>query len=373
MNNKNLISTSLILLISFDVYAFNINDLILPKDFEISIFANNLDTPRQISETDDGYVIVGSKKGDKIYALFDQDLNGHAEKKILVADGLKNPTGVTVHEGDLYFAEIDTIWVIEDIDEWLSQNSNLLPSKKIYMNDLPSETWHGFKYIDFGPDGNLYIPVGVPCNICLDPQTKDHRFAAIHKYKDGELITVADGVRNSVGFDWHPITKKMYFSDNGRDWLGDDSPSCELNVVDKEGSFYGYPYKHAKDVVDPEFGHLIPSVDKKFVDPIAELGPHVAPLGITFYDNDAFPAKYHNSVFVALHGSWNRTKKSGYTVVFVKLDDDGNYLYQENFISGWLANESAWGRPVSPFIMKDGSMLISDDKYNAIYRISYKG
>ncbi len=351
----------------------DLDKLTLPSGFEISIFADNLDSPRQISETDDGYIIAGSKKGDKIYALYDQDLDGYAEKRILIADGLQNPTGVSVFNGDLYFAEIDTIWTIKDIDKWLRQNSQLLPKKTIYMNNLPSETWHGFKYIDFGPDGNLYIPVGVPCNICLDPQTKDPRFAAIHKYKDGELITVADGVRNSVGFDWHPITKKMYFSDNGRDWLGDDSPSCELNVVDKEGSFYGYPYKHAKDVVDPEFGHLIPSVDKKFVDPIAELGPHVAPLGITFYDNDAFPAKYHNSVFVALHGSWNRTKKSGYTVVFVKLDDDGNYLYQENFISGWLANESAWGRPVSPFIMKDGSMLISDDKYNAIYRISYKG
>ena len=351
----------------------DLDKLNLPSGFEISIFADNLDSPRQISETDDGYIIAGSKKGDKIYALYDQDLDGYAEKRILIADGLQNPTGVSVFNGDLYFAEIDTIWTIKDIDKWLRQNSQLLPKKTIYMNNLPSETWHGFKYIDFGPDGNLYIPVGVPCNICLDPQTNDPRFAAIHKYKDGELITVADGVRNSVGFDWHPITKKMYFSDNGRDWLGDDSPSCELNVVDKEGSFFGYPYKHAKDVVDPEFGHLIPSVDKKFVDPIAELGPHVAPLGITFYDNDAFPVKYHNSVFVALHGSWNRTKKSGYTVVFVKLDDDGNYLYQENFISGWLANESAWGRPVSPFIMKDGSMLISDDKYNAIYRISYKG
>ena len=360
--------------ISFFMNAYSdLDKLNLPDGFEISIFAKDLDSPRQITQTNDGYVIVGSKKGDKIYALYDQDLDGYAEKRILIAEGLQNPTGVSVFEGDLYFAEIDTIWIIKDIDQWLKQNSQLLPNKTIYMNNLPSETWHGFKYIDFGPDGNLYIPVGVPCNICLEPQTEDPRFAAIHKYKDGELITVADGVRNSVGFDWHPVTKKMYFSDNGRDWLGDDSPSCELNVVDKEGSFYGYPYKHAKDVIDPEFGHLIPAVDKKFVDPIAELGPHVAPLGITFYDNDAFPEKYQNSVFVALHGSWNRTKKSGYTVDFVKLDDDGNYLYQENFVSGWLSNESAWGRPVSPFIMRDGSMLISDDKYNAIYRISYKG
>ena len=351
----------------------NLNKLMIPQGFEITIFADDLNTPRQIAETDEGYVIVGSKKGDKIYALLDNDLDGYAEKKVLIAEGLQNPTGVTIFEGDLYFAEIDTIWIVKNIDEWLNKKSKSLPKKSIYMNNLPSETWHGFKYIDFGPDGNLYIPVGVPCNICIEPQTNDNRFAAIHKYVDGELITVADGVRNSVGFDWHPLTKKMYFSDNGRDWLGDDSPSCELNVVNEEGSFYGYPYKHSKDVIDPEFGHLIPTVDKKFVDPIAELGPHVAPLGIAFYDGNVFPEKYKNSVFVALHGSWNRTKKSGYTIVFVKLDNDGNYLYQEDFISGWLSNEAAWGRPVSPFIMKDGSMLISDDKYNVIYRVSYKG
>ena len=171
-------------------------------------------------------------------------------------------------------------------------NFDKLPKKEVYMDDLPSETWHGYKYIDFGPDGNLYIPVGVPCNICLEPQTKDKRFAAIHKYVDGKLVTVASGVRNSVGFDWHPKTNKLYFSDNGRDWLGDNSPSCELNVIEEDGSFYGYPYKHAKDVIDPEFGKLIPNVDMEFVDPIAELGPHVAPLGIAFYDKNKFPEKY---------------------------------------------------------------------------------
>tara|TARA_Y100000591_G_scaffold219864_1_gene191336 strand:- start:3 stop:1151 length:1149 start_codon:yes stop_codon:yes gene_type:complete len=367
------------LLFSIFVISFYINansdldKLNVPNGFEIAIFADNLNSPRQIAETDEGYVIAGSKKGNEIYALLDQDLDGYAEKRILIADNLQNPTGVTVYGGDLYFAEIDTIWIIKNIDNWLNSNSGTLPSKSIFMNNLPSETWHGFKYIDFGPDGNLYIPVGVPCNICIEPQTNDKRFAAIHKYVDGELVTVADGVRNSVGFDWHPVTKKMYFSDNGRDWLGDDSPDCELNIIDAEGSFYGYPYKHAKNVIDPEFGHLIPSINKKFIDPIAELGPHVAPLGIAFYDQDIFPAKYKNSLFVALHGSWNRTKKSGYKLVFIQLDDEGNYVSQEDFITGWLSSESAWGRPVSPYTMRDGSMLLSDDKYNVIYRISYKG
>ena len=366
----------LILLTSFSDFS-NANSYLdklnIPDGFEISIYADNLDSPRQLAETDKGYIVAGSKKGDKIFAFHDLNSDGYAEERILIAENLQNPTGVTFYNGDLYFAEIDTIWVIKDIDNWLNSSSKTLPTKSVYMDNLPSETWHGFKYIDFGPDGNLYIPVGVPCNICLEPQTKDTRFAAIHKYVDGELITVADGVRNSVGFDWHPVTGKLYFSDNGRDWLGDDSPSCELNVVDDEGSFYGYPYKHAKDVIDPEFGYLLPSLEKDLVDPIAELGPHVAPLGIAFYDKENFPAKYKNSVFVALHGSWNRTKKSGYTLVFIKLDDDGNYLYQEDFISGWLSNESAWGRPVSPYIMSDGSMLLSDDKYNVIYKVSYKG
>ncbi len=358
---------------SFIFSSPDLEKLNVPDGFEISIYADGLDSPRQLAETDEGYVVVGSKKGDKIFALYDSNFDGYAEKRILISDNLQNPTGVTVHDGNLYFAEIDTIWVIEDIDKWLNSNSKSLPNKSIYMDNLPSETWHGFKYIDFGPDDNLYIPVGVPCNICLEPQTKDTRFAAIHKYVDGELITVADGVRNSVGFDWHPVTGKLYFSDNGRDWLGDDSPSCELNVIDKEGSFFGYPYKHAKNIIDPEFGHLLTSFERELVDPIAELGPHVAPLGIAFYDKDNFPKKYKNSVFIALHGSWNRTKKSGYTLVFVKLDDNGDYLYQEDFISGWLSNESAWGRPVSPYIMKDGSMLLSDDKYNVIYRVIYKG
>jgi len=351
----------------------NLNKLNVPDGFEISIFADNLESPRQLAETDAGYVIAGSKKGDSIYALYDEDLDGYAEKRILIADKLQNPTGVTIHKGDLYFAEIDTIWVVKDIDTWLNSNSKSIPAKSIYMNDLPSDTWHGFKYIDFGPDDNLYIPVGVPCNICIEPQTNDKRFAAIHKYVDGKLITVADGVRNSVGFDWHPVTKKLYFSDNGRDWLGDDSADCELNVINTEGSFFGYPFKHAKNVIDPEFGHLIPSIDREFVDPIAELGPHVAPLGIAFYDKDIFPVKYRNSIFVALHGSWNRTKKSGYKLVFIQLDEDGNYVSQEDFITGWLSNELAWGRPVSPFIMNDGSMLLSDDKFNVIYKVSYRG
>ena len=363
-----------ILIISLPVNSNGIDNLNIPKGFEISIYADNLNSPRQITETKNGFIIVGSKNGDKIYALYDKDKDGFAEKRILIKSNLQNPTGVTYHDGNLYFAEIKDVWVIKEIDSWLLSSENNPPKVELFMNNLPSETWHGFRHLNFGPDNNLYIPIGVPCNICLEPQTKDKRFAAIHKYENGKLVMVADGVRNSVGIDWHPVTKKLYFSDNGRDWLGDNSPSCELNVIEEDGSFYGYPYKHAKDVIDPEFGKLIPNVDMEFVDPIAELGPHVAPLGIAFYDKNEFPEKYKNSLFIALHGSWNKYNgKSGYKVIFVKLDSNGDYIYQEDFISGWLQNEKDWGRPVSPFIMSDGTMLISDDKFDVIYKIQYKG
>ena len=371
---KSVFIIYLIYFFSFFINAdSNLTKLSLPKGFEISIFADGLESPRQITETQSGFIIVGSKNGDKIFALFDGDRDGYAEINITVASGLQNPTGVTYHNGDLYFAEIEEVWVIKDIDKQLLSDSGN-PSIELYIDGLPSETWHGLRHLNFGPDNNLYIPIGVPCNNCLEPQTEDKRFAAIHKYENGKLVMVADGVRNSVGIDWHPVTKKLYFSDNGRDWLRDNSPSCELNVLDNEGSFFGYPYKHAKDVIDPEFGKLIPTVNKEFIDPIAELGPHVAPLGIAFYDKDRFPEKYKNSLFIALHGSWNKYNgKSGYKVIFVKLDSAGDYVYQEDFITGWLQNEKDWGRPVSPFIMRDGSMLISDDKYDVIYKIQYKG
>ena len=372
---KSLYFSLLFIFLIPNIESEEINNLNLPEGFEINIFANNLDTPRQIAETDNGHILVGSKSGSEVIALIKTNKNGKYEK-VIVANDLKNPAGVSVFMGDLYFAEMDSVWVIENIDLWLESDHKKLPEKKIYMNDLPKETWHGLKYIDFGPDGNLYIPVGAPCNSdqCLIKKQEDSRFAAIHKYDGNKLVSVAEGVRNSVGFDWHPVTRKLYFSDNGRDWLGDNTPSCELNVIDEEGSFFGFPYKHAKNIIDPKHGNLISNLGMDFVDPIAELGPHVAPLGIAFYDGKIFPEKYQNSVFVALHGSWNKYNgKSGYKVVLVQLDEEGNYLNQEDFILGWLSNEDAWGRPAAPFVMSDGSLLISDDKYNVIYRVTYKG
>ena len=363
---------SVFTMLQADLYASSntINQLQIEEGFNIEIFVENIDTPRQMAESDNGNIFVGSRSGGTI-SVIDKNKNIR-----VIAKDLSNSTGVTYHDGDLYFSEVNSIWKISDIDNTLKNTKGIL-RKELVTNNLPSDTWHGWKWIDFGPDEKLYVPVGAPCNIC-NPSLEeeygfDDRYASIMRLNEGEWEFVARGVRNTVGFDWHPKTNKLYFSDNGRDWLGDDSPSCELNVINEEGDFFGYPYKHAKNVIDPEYGHLIPTVNRDFVDPIAELGPHVAPLGIAFYDQDTFPDKYKNSIFVALHGSWNRTKKSGYKVVFVQLDDKGNYINQEDFITGWLSNENAWGRPVSPLVMKDGTMLLSDDKHNVIYRISYKG
>ena len=208
--------------------------------------------------------------------------------------------------------------------------------------------------------------VGAPCNICL---SENPQYASIIKLRDDNWEYVARGVRNSVGFDFHPETNKLYFGDNGRDWLGDDSPACELNRVDEDGLFYGFPYQHSLNVKDPEYGDLKSGYD--YVDPILELGAHVAPTGLAFYDGEMFPKKYKNNIFITLHGSWNRSKKVGYKVIRVVLDGEGDVVDTKDFISGWLDGEKVLGRPAAPLIISDGSLLISDDKANVIYRITY--
>ena len=358
----------IIFISSSNLSAIDLDELVLEEGFSISIFAENLDSPRQMVEGRNGTIFVGERNG-KILALRDSDNNGQVDLKIIVADGLTYSTGVSLFNGDLYFSEISQIWKIENIENWIANYSvnSKLPEKILVVDNLPEDKWHGWKWLKHDKDGSLYFNIGAPCNICL---SENPQFASILKYKDGDLSYVAKGVRNTVGFDFHPITNMLFFTDNGRDWLGDDSPSCELNRLDFEGQFFGYPFKHASDVIDPEFGNINPGYD--FADPILELGAHVAPTGVSFYDGDMFPEKMRNNLFIALHGSWNRTKKVGYKLIRVEMDKEGNVLNTFDFVTGWLRNEKVSGRPSAPIMKSDGSLLLSDDKANVIYRITYK-
>ena len=348
--------------------AINLSQLSLDDGFNIYIFAENLNAPRQMAEGKNGTIFVG-ERGGQIVALRDTDNNGVADSKIIIANDLTYSTGLSLHNGDLYFSEISRIWKIENIEDWINKNSidSQMPTKVLVVDNLPDDQWHGWKWLKHSQDGALYFNIGAPCNICL---SDNPQFASILKYKDGIIDYVAKGVRNSVGFDFHPINNKLFFTDNGRDWLGDDSPSCELNRVDFEGQFFGYPFKHASNVMDPEFGTLNTGYD--FVDPILELGAHVAPTGVAFYTGSMFPSQMKNNLFIALHGSWNRSSKVVYKVIRVSFDKNGNVEESNDFISGWLKGDSVSGRPSAPFVLSDGSMLLSDDKANVIYRITYE-
>lgn len=336
----------------------------LPAGFKIDVYAE-VEDARSMALSPSGVVYIGNKDKDKVYAV--KDINGDkkADKKWVIASGLNMPNGVAFHDGDLYIAEVSKISKIEDVETKLDN-----PSKPTtVVDDYPTETHHGWKYIAFGPDGKLYVPVGAPCNIC---ESKDEIYASITRINpDGSGKEVyAKGVRNSVGFTWHPTTKELWFTDNGRDMLGDDVPNCELNYAPKAGMHFGYPYCHEGSVKDPEFGNKKPC--SEFVAPADKLGAHVAPLGLKFYTGDQFPAEYKNQLFVALHGSWNRTKKSGYNVSLVRLKNN-KVTGHETFASGWLDEKAqkAWGRPVDVLLLPDGSMLISDDQAGVIYRVSH--
>ena len=346
----------------------SIHKLIVPEGFKISLFAEGLNRPRQMAEGKEGTIFVAERDGN-IIALSDTDNNGQVDSRRLIAKDLTLSTGVSIFNGDLYFSEVSKIWKIEDIENWLNINeaNSKFPEKILITSDLPSDTWHGWKWLKHDDQGRLYLNVGAPCNICL---SENSQYATILRFNNGAWEHVAKGVRNSVGFDFHPESRKLFFTDNGRDWLGDDSPSCELNRVDFDGQFFGYPYKHAKTIKDPNFGNDNPGYD--FIDPIFELGAHVAPTGIAFYNGSMFPSEMKNNLFIALHGSWNRSKKVGYKVIRVALDEDGNVISSSDFISGWLQNEKVLGRPSAPFVLKDGSILISDDKANLIYRVVHK-
>ena len=370
-NYKNYFNFKCIFIIHFIIISFplfaqdNYKSLTAPDGFKVELFLSNIEAPRQMAEGEE-YVFVGGIKG-KIFAINKKN----QENVMVIASGLNNSRGVALKGQDLYFAEVDKIWVIKNINSVLRLTNEEEPKKVLFNDDLPGDAWHGGKWIKFDNDGKLYANIGAPCNICLDGMTKDKRYASIIKLEDNKWKTVARGVRNSVGFDWHPQTKKLYFGDNGRDWLGDDSPSCELNILDEENSFFGFPFLHATDVIDPEYGDMINELEEKIVLPVLEIGAHVAPTGVSFYNGNQFPEKYKNTLFMALHGSWNRSKKSGYKILAVHTDKNGNVTGTTDFLSGFLDGQKSWGRPSAPLALRDGSLLVSDDKHNAIYKITY--
>ncbi|TDT45250.1 glucose/arabinose dehydrogenase [Maribacter spongiicola] len=341
-------------------------DLNLPEGFKIEVYARGVDGARSMAMGDNGTLFVGTRTENNVYAIQDTDGDFKADN-IIVLDTMEVPNGIAMRNGDLYVAQVGSLWKYLNIEEQIGGELE----KELIYDDFPTEFHHGWKYIAFGPDDKLYVPVGAPCNIC-NKTDEDERFATISRMDpDGSNREIyARGVRNSVGFTWHPDTKQMWFTDNGRDMLGDDIPPCELNTVTEAGQHFGYPFCHGGIVKDPEFGDLHPCSD--FVDPALQLDAHVAPLGIKFYTGAMFPAEYTGKAFIAEHGSWNRSKKVGYRIMMVDIQD-GEAISTEPFIDGWLDEvaQKATGRPVDILMLKDGSMLISDDFGDAIYRVSY--
>ena len=364
-----LLSISLTPAVGADV---RLKDLHVPPGFKIEVLTDAVPNARQmaIGGNVDGRTVlyVGSMKAGKVYAV--ELEKGQAVKVHTIATDLQLPVGLAYRDGNLYVAAVSSILRFDHIDSRLAN-----PPKPVVITDrFPPETHHGWKFIAFGPDGWLYVPVGAPCNIC-DP---DPRYANIQRMKpDGSALeTVARGVRNSVGFDWNPLDQSLWFTENGRDMMGDDLPNDELNHLEKPGQHFGYPYCHQGDTPDPEFGAKRQCGE--FTPPVIKLGAHVASLGMRFYTGKHFPQEYRNNIFIAEHGSWNRSSKVGYRIVRVALDPSGRVLKHEPFVDGWLykdvsGKELAWGRPADVLNMPDGALLISDDLAGVIYRVRYVG
>ncbi|QIA08245.1 PQQ-dependent sugar dehydrogenase [Draconibacterium halophilum] len=335
----------------------------LPDGFKIHVYAENVDNARSMVLGDKGTLFVGSRTAGKVYAIIDKDQDYQADQVIVIADNMNQPNGVAFLNGDLYVAEISKIWKFENIEEHL----NSPPAPVLISDDFPTDGHHGWKYIAFGPDGKLYVPVGAPCNICL---SDDEIYASITRMDpDGSNHEIfAHGIRNTVGFDWHPEDGTLWFTDNGRDWLGDNLPPDELNQAPQAGMHFGYPFCHSTGIADPEFGDQRNCDEFSF--PVQDLGPHVAALGMLFYTGDMFPESYRNSILIAEHGSWNRSTPIGYRITRVELNGNTAVSY-ETFANGWLQNESPWGRPVDVIQMPNGSILVSDDTSGTIYNITY--
>jgi glucose/arabinose dehydrogenase len=333
----------------------------LPAGFQLDVYADNVPAARSMALGRRGTLFVGTR-GGKVYAV-SPPVGGAPPVVRVLADKLNMPNGVAFRDGALYVAEIHRITRYDNIEASLDQ----VPAPKVVRDDLPKDRHHGWKYIAFGPDGKLYVPIGAPCNVCSEP-----KYAAITRMNaDGSDHEVfARGVRNTVGFTWHPATKELWFTDNGRDYLGDDRPPCELNAAPRAGLDFGFPYCHGRDIPDPDPKYAQLGECSKMTPPVRALGAHVAPLGVKFYTGASFPESYRNRAFIAEHGSWNRKEKSGYRITMVKLDGDKAVSY-EPFATGFNRGDEVYGRPVDLLMLDDGSVLVSDDAAGAIYRISY--
>lgn len=347
----------------------------LPPGFAIDVYATGVQNARQMALGANGTLFVGSRTAGKVHAVVDRDKDNKADQVYTIASGLRMPSGLAFRDGALYVAEVNRIIRFDGIESKLES-----PPQPAVVNDkLPTEDHHGWKYLGFGPDGWLYVPVGAPCNVCERPD--DERFATILRMKlDGSSVEVfARGIRNTVGFDWHPQSRELWLAENGRDNLGDDVPPDEMLRAHKAGLHFGFPYCHGGDTPDPQLGEK--RACKEFEPPAIKLGAHVAAIGMKFYTGRMFPPEYRNQIFVAEHGSWNRSTPQGYRIMLVKVQGNKAVSYTP-FAEGWLRGirssrgartiGDAWGRPSDVLVMPDGSLLIADDEAHAIYRVTYK-
>ncbi len=344
-------------------HAGSVSDLVVPPGFTVTDYTTEVPNARQLALAPSGVLFVGTREAGEVYAVVDADSDGVAETVHVIARDLNMPSGVAFRDGSLYVAAVSRILRYDDILRRLDDP----PAPVVVTDKLPGAGHHGWKFIAFGPDGRLYVPVGAPCNVCaVEPP-----FGTILSMQpDGSDVTVfASGVRNSVGFDWNPRDGELWFGDNGRDLLGDDVPPCEINRAPGAGLHFGFPYMHGGDLSDPEFGRGHAPVE--FTPPALRLGAHVAPVGIEFYRGTQFPGDYRGALLVAEHGSWNRSAKSGYRVMRARIDAQGQVIDYTPFVSGWLDGQQNWGRPADVEQMPDGSLLISDDGAGAVYRVRY--
>ncbi|MHB8995955.1 MAG: PQQ-dependent sugar dehydrogenase [Armatimonadota bacterium] len=334
----------------------------LPEGFHISYYASDVPGARSLCLGARGTVFVGTRDQGTVYALVDDNGDRRADRVLTIARGLNYPNGVAFRIGSLYVAEIHRLIRYDNIEQRLDNP----PAPVVVRGDFPTDRSHGWKFIAFGPDGRLYVPIGVNCNIC--PRREPYGTILSMNADGSGRQTFARGLRNSVGFDWEPGTGVLWFTDNGRDRMGDDVPPDELNRAPRAGMDFGFPYCHGKSVLDPEYGRGRNCSD--FTPPVVELGPHVAALGMRFYTGSMFPAQYSGGIFIAEHGSWDRSTPIGYRVMFVPVAGGQAQDYRV-FAQGWLQGGRAWGRPVDVLVMPDGSLLVSDDEKGCVYRITY--